>query len=630
MTTRKNIIIDFDSTFTQVEALDVLATLCLKDNEKNDIIQREIKLITEDAMNGVMQFDKALEKRIELLPCNKKHIQELIEVLKNKVSISFQRNAHFLKSNSDSIYIISGGFKDFILPVVTTYGIKAEHVFANEFIYDENNDVIGFDKNNSLAFAKGKVEVVKALNLKGITYVIGDGFTDYEIKKAELADEFLLFTENIKRENLIQYADAELKTLDEFSMIQQDMKGKPFPKSKIKVLLLENIHSNAFQLFDQEQFQVESYSHALNENELIEKIKDIHILGIRSKTLINETLLKHATKLKCIGAYCIGTNQIDTLQCAQMGIAVFNAPYSNTRSVVELALGEMIVLIRNVITKNAKLHKGVWDKSVANSVEIRGKKLGIVGYGNIGSQLSVIAEAIGMQVYFYDIIDKLALGNATKCNTLHELLTMVDVVSLHVDGRDSNSHLIGKKEFESMKQHVIFMNLSRGHVVDIEALAEAIKSGKVAGASVDVFPKEPNSNDDLFRSTLQHLPNTILTPHIGGSTLEAQENIGQFVSFKMAQFINKGDTHGSVNFPEVQLPSFERSHRLLHIHENVPGILAKINAVYATHDINIQAQYLKTNDEIGYVITDIGKDYEIDIVKEMRTIDHTIKCRMLY
>ncbi len=403
-----------------------------------------------------------------------------------------------------------------------------------------------------------------------------------------------------------------------------------YPKNKIKVLLLENVHPNAVKLFTEEGYQIETIKEALDENELIEKIKDVHILGIRSKTQVSSKVIDAANKLMCIGTFCIGTNQIDLSYCSRKGIVVFNAPYSNTRSVVELAVGEMIMLMRNTFTKSNKMHAGIWDKSAQHSVEIRGKKLGLIGYGNIGSQFSVIAEALGMRVYFYDISDKLALGNATKCNSLEELLQLSDVVSLHVDGRESNTQIIGEAEFKLMKDHAIFMNLSRGHVVDIHALKNAVDSGKIWGCSVDVFPYEPKSNDEEFKSELRHLPNTILTPHIGGSTEEAQANIGDFVSAKIKYYINKGDTYGSVNFPEVQLPAFENSHRLLHIHENTPGILAKINAIYAKQHINIQAQFLKTTDEIGYVITDISTDYKTALLEEIKLIEHTIKFRVLY
>jgi D-3-phosphoglycerate dehydrogenase len=386
----------------------------------------------------------------------------------------------------------------------------------------------------------------------------------------------------------------------------------------------------AVQAFKDEGFNVEFVKGALDEEELCERIKDVSIIGIRSKTQITAKVLEHANRLMAIGAFCIGTNQIDLEAATQKGVAVFNAPYSNTRSVVELAVGEMIVLIRNIVTKSNQMHQGVWDKSANGSFEVRGKKLGMIGYGNIGTQLSVVAEALGMEVYFYDIVDKLALGNARKVRSLEELLQLADVISLHVDGRKENTNLIGKREFDMMKQGVIFMNLARGHVVEIPALAEAIRSGKVAGAAIDVFPKEPKTNDEEFVSELRGLPNVLLSPHIGGSTEEAQENIGHFVPSKLLQYINNGSTYGSVNFPEVQLPQLHRSHRLLHIHHNVPGILAKLNALFAQNNINITGQYLKTNEDIGYVIVDIAKNYPEEFIKELRAIEGTIRFRMLY
>jgi len=375
---------------------------------------------------------------------------------------------------------------------------------------------------------------------------------------------------------------------------------------------------------------VEVYPAGLDEEELCEKIKNISVLGIRSKTTVTASVLANANRLMTIGAFCIGTNQIDLKEATKRGVAVFNAPYSNTRSVVELVIGEIILLIRNITDKSAKMHLGQWDKSAKGSFEIRGKKLGIVGYGNIGSQLSVLAESLGMKVFYYDREERLALGNATKCKSMKELLEQSDIVSLHVDGRKENTNLFSKKEFDMMKKGVIFLNLSRGHVVDIAALKQNILSGKVAGCAVDVFPHEPISNDEEFVSELRGLPNTILTPHIGGSTLEAQENIAHFVSGKFLDYINTGGTSNSVNFPNLSLPILENAHRLIHIHSNVPGILAKINQILATHGINIVGQYLKTNESIGYVITDINKEYDKEVIKELRAIEHTIKFRVLY
>jgi D-3-phosphoglycerate dehydrogenase len=375
---------------------------------------------------------------------------------------------------------------------------------------------------------------------------------------------------------------------------------------------------------------VEIYHAALTEEELIQKIKNVSVLGIRSKTLVTERVLQHANRLMAIGAFCIGTNQIDLKTATKKGIAVFNAPFSNTRSVVELAVAQMIILMRNIIDKSIKMHAGVWDKSAKGSYEVRGKKLGLIGYGNIGTQLSVLAESLGMKVLYYDIEERLSLGNAVQCKSMKEVLQQADVVSLHVDGRTTNTNLIGPAEFALMKKGVIFINLSRGHVVDIQSLRENVLSGKVAGCAIDVFPLEPVSNDEEFVSELRGLPNTILTPHIGGSTLEAQQNIGQFVPGKVMDYINNGNTSNSVNFPNITLPTLQNAHRLIHIHLNVPGVLAQINNVLAEHGINIVGQYLKTNETIGYVITDINKEYDKEVIARLRAIEHTIKFRVLY
>ena len=396
------------------------------------------------------------------------------------------------------------------------------------------------------------------------------------------------------------------------------------------VLLLENIHPNGISIYRNEGFEVKTVNAGLSEDELCEQIQGVSILGIRSKTRITKKVLKNADKLLAIGAYCIGTNQIDLKSCSDNGIVVFNAPFSNTRSVVELALGEIIMLIRGVFEKSNQLHKGTWIKSADRNFEIRGKKLGIVGYGNIGSQLSVLAEAIGMQVYFYDIDDKLVLGNARKCDTLNDLLAIADVVTIHVDGRSENKNMIGQKEFDQMKEGVIFLNLSRGFVVDIAALVKNTNSGKISGAAVDVFPIEPKGNYEQFFSELQNLPNVIITPHIGGSTEEAQKNITEFVSNKIVDFMFKGRTTLSVNFPNLQLPEIKNAHRLIHIHQNIPGVLAKINNILASNSINIVGQYLKTNEHIGYVITDICREYDRDVITDIRNIPGTIRFRLLY
>jgi D-3-phosphoglycerate dehydrogenase len=623
-------IIDFDSTFTQVEALDILGEIALKDApDKNERLQK-IKDITDRGMAGTQTLRESLEQRLELLKANKSHLPKLIEELKKNVSTSFRRNTDFFNRHREQIFILSNGFKDFIVPIVTEYNIKAEHVFANTFEFDDSGNIVSYDKNNVLSSNKGKVEQLKQLDLQGDVYVIGDGYTDYEIKEAGLADKFYVFTENVARENILEKADHVTPSLDEFLYLNNLNTAISYPKNRINVLLLENIHPKAVELMKEEGYNVTVHAGGLDEDELCEKIKNASILGIRSKTQVTQKVLNHANRLIAIGAFCIGTNQIDLNACLKKGVAVFNAPFSNTRSVVELAIANIIMLMRQVFDRSVAMHNGHWDKSAQGSFEIRGKTLGIVGYGNIGAQLSVLAESLGLKVLYYDVEEKLALGNATKCATLQELLNHADIVTLHIDGRKENHNLIGKQEFEWMKNGVIFINLSRGHVVDIDALKTNIESGKVAGTAIDVFPDEPKSNDEKFISPLRGLPNTILSPHVGGSTIEAQENIAEFVPNKIMDYINTGSTSISANFPNLQLPKLENAHRLIHIHENVPGILARINHVLASHSINIVGQYLKTNETIGYVITDIDKSYNGNITKSLRNIDHTIKSRVLY
>jgi len=623
-------IIDFDSTFTKVEALDVLGEISLIGRPDRADALAQIQAITDRGMAGEISFTESLDLRLALLHAHRDHLPALIETLMGKISDSFTRNKEFLTENADRIYIISNGFRAFIVPIVASLGVREDHVFGNTFLFDDAGAIVGFDRENPLSANGGKSVVIKSLALDGEVYVIGDGYTDYEIRAAGLANRFYAFTENVMRPSVVAKADHVAPSLDEFLYHNGLSRSQSYPKSRIKVLLLENVHPAALQLFEQEGFNVELKKGALDEDELIEAIRDVSILGIRSKTNVTRRVLENANKLMTVGAFCIGTNQIDLDACTERGIAVFNAPYSNTRSVVELAIGEIIMLIRGVVSKSNAMHKGEWDKSAKNSFEVRGKKLGLIGYGNIGTQLSVVAEALGMEVYFYDIIDKLALGNARKCNTLDELLAISDIVSLHVDGRKDNQNLISYRQFQLMKNGVIFLNLSRGHLVEIPALVDAIERGKVVGAGTDVFPQEPKTNNEEFASTLRGLPNVILTPHIGGSTEEAQANIGNFVPGKLLGYMNTGSTYGSVNFPELQLPLLTNSHRLLHIHANVPGILAQMNAIFAKYHINIHGQYLKTNEHIGYAITDVAKEYADEVVQELKGIDNTIKFRLLY
>jgi D-3-phosphoglycerate dehydrogenase len=380
-------------------------------------------------------------------------------------------------------------------------------------------------------------------------------------------------------------------------------------KPPLRALLLENIHPDGTARLTKAGYAVETRTGALSEDELIEAVRGVSLLGIRSRTNVTERVFAAAPDLVAVGAFCIGVNQIDLAAAARHGVAVFNAPFSNTRSVVELVLAELISLARRLPEKNTKMHAGEWDKSASGSHEVRGRRLGIVGYGNIGAQLSVLAENLGMSVYFYDIADKLALGNARRCGTLTELLESVEVVTLHVDGRPGNSGLFGEAEFAAMRPRSLFLNLSRGFVVDHEALRRHIESGHIAGAAIDVFPEEPRGRGDEFVSVLRGLPNVILTPHIGGSTEEAQQDIGEFVAGKLHDFVAGGTTSLSVNLPGIALPTAPGTQRLVHIHQNVPGVLASINRVLADHHVNVEGQMLGTQGDIGYAITDIGTTY---------------------
>ena len=404
-----------------------------------------------------------------------------------------------------------------------------------------------------------------------------------------------------------------------------------YPKEKINILFLENINKTAAQKFiDAGYTSVKRLSGAMTENELIKEIKNVHLLGIRSKTKITSEVLKNAKKLQAIGCFCIGTNQVDLNEATDKGVAVFNAPYSNTRSVAELVMASSIMLIRRIPDKNKSAHEGTWMKDSTGSHELRGKTLGIVGYGNIGSQVSVLAESFGMKVIFFDIETKMPLGNAESKKTLKDVLKEADIVTLHVPDIPSTKNLINKNNINFFKKNSILINYARGQVVDLEELKNALEKNDLGGAAIDVFPEEPVKNGDKFTTPLQGLSNVILTPHIGGSTEEAQQNIGEDVSNKLFNFLEKGITTGSHSVPPLSLPSNENTHRILHIHKNVPGVLSEINTQLSSHKINILAQYLKTNDEIGYVVLDVNKNLSKEALELLKDVKETIKVRLLY
>lgn len=410
-----------------------------------------------------------------------------------------------------------------------------------------------------------------------------------------------------------------------------DQKNTSYPREKVNVLFLENISDSAVNFFKEEGYtSVKKLSGALSEEELIKAVKDVHLLGIRSKTHITPRVLEAAPKLQAIGCFCIGVNQVDLKTARNKGVVVFNAPYSNTRSVAELVISSAIMLIRRIPDKNKAAHEGIWLKDARGSYELRGKTLGIIGYGNIGMQVSVLAEALGMKVLYYDVVTRLPLGNAVQCKTLAELTGRSDVVTLHVPELPSTRNLISRKALSHFKKGAILINYARGEVVDLDALSEALASKDISGAAIDVFPVEPEKNGDHFTSPLQGLPNVILTPHIGGSTEEAQLNIGEDVSNKLYQYLETGISMGSHTVPPLNIPPLEGAHRILHIHKNIPGVLSAINSEMSANGINILGQYLKTNDEIGYVVLDLDKKLSDKALSILREVNGTLKVRLLY
>jgi len=577
----------------------------------------KVKAITDAGMSGGLPIDKSLEKRLSLMKLTKAHIEKATKILKKNINPSIQKHKNQIKKLN--AVIVSSGFHECIDPIAKILGFKK--VYANKFTYDSAGNVTGFDKKNPLSKPKGKVEVCRSLGKD--VYIIGDGATDLEVFESGAASRFYYYAESVLRENVASKAYKTVYGLDEILSENELPTRYSFPRSKLRVLLLEGIDKNAIKTLKNEGYRVDHFPKALSEDELISKIGDYSVLGVRSKTKLTTKVLHAGRRLHAVGVFSVGTSGVDLKTANQLGIAVFNAPFSNTRSVVELAIGEIIFLLRNVSDQVRLAHSGEWQKTTGR--EVRGKTLGIIGYGNIGSQLSVLAEALGLEVVYYDISPRLSLGNARPCKTLKELLKISDVVSVHVEG---NKTLIGEKELAMMKHGSILLNLSRGKCVDEEALARSIKSGHLGGAGVDVFPNEPKSNGEPFFSPLCGLPNVILTPHIGGSTVEAQGAIGEFVSEKLLAFLNFGDSTGSVSIPQARVSG--RGTRILHLHKNVPGILAQVNGILAENGVNILGQELKTNSEVGYMITDVSKKLPDTVLNKLRLIQDTIKLRIVY
>ncbi len=624
------LLLDFDSTLVGFETLEALAEVALDGRPDADARRAEIARLTDEAMEGRLDFNEALTRRLALVEADRGHVEAVADRAVAALTPSVRRNLEALRRHADRIHILSAGFREIIAPVAEAMGLDPAHVHCNDLAYDGAGRVVGADGSNPLAWEDGKIEAVRALALDGPVVMVGDGWGDWRVREAGLADRFWAYTEVVTRDRVVERADATASTLDEILHAEGFAARFSYPRGRMKVLLLENVHPRAVERFRAEGYAVETLKGALTEERLIERIQGVHVLGVRSKSEVTARVLAAADRLLAVGAFCIGTNQIDLAAAAEKGVAVFNAPYSNTRSVVELVIGLTVALTRRVADKSSALHAGRWEKTADGAHELRGQTLGVVGYGAIGSQLSVLAEAMGMKVVFHDLDEKLALGNARRVRSLDEVLAEADVLTVHVDGRRENANLIGPAQFARMKPGALFINLSRGHVVDIEALADAVRSGRLGGAAVDVFPEEPASNTDGFVTPLQGLPNIILTPHIGGSTEEAQEAIADFASERLLGFLNRGDTTFSVNLPNVRLSEVTGAHRLLHIHRNQPGVLAAINRALAEGGLNILAQHLKTDERTGYVIVDVEGDYDPAALEGLKAVDGALRFRVLY
>ncbi len=643
-----NIIFDYDSTIINAEGIDLIIKEAIERANAKDKSLRLAKLkeLTEKATNGDIPLSEAMPKRFALAEINFSDVSIVAENILDTINPMVRETIDLLMKGGKNIYVFSSSFEEVVRPVTRALGISDDNVFANQVSYDKNGNVNQLNHENPLFLSMGKVYIAERLKdegrLSGGTAVVGDGFPDLAIRKNNIAKIFVYFSGTKNREEIRHQADFSVERFDQLLPLfcSNDELGndsvKTLTKVKIQdkshiphITLLENIHPKAINRLKENNFKLDSYNEAWDEKLLCSQAKNTNVLGIRSKTKITAKAITCLPNLWVVGAFCIGTNQIDLVAATNAGIPVFNAPFSNTRSVAELVVGEAIILIRRAYEKSVAAHQGQWLKDASGCSEIRGKTIGIVGYGHIGSQVSVLMESLGMTVIYHDIVDKLPLGNAKQAKDLSDLLINSDIVTLHVPDTPDTRNMIGKKEMSLMKKGSLLLNLSRGRVVELDSLRHFLDNGQIAGAGVDVFPDEPSSSSESFHAPLQNSPNVILTPHIGGSTQEAQENIASYVSEKIQRYISNGSTIGSVNFPEVELPKLNGKHRILHIHNNVPGVLAKINSVFARRNINVEGQILQTKGNIGYLIVDVDRDVSEQVFNIMQHITETIKIRRI-
>ncbi len=592
-------IIDFDSTFTQVEAMEELAAISLKNDPEKEAIIEQIKHLTDLAMDGKMPFNKSLKARIALLSAKKYHLNMLVNKLRKKVSPSFARNKEFFKKYQGRVLIVSGGFKEFIAPVVKSFFIDEDCIYANTFIYDKKNNIIGSHEENPLAQEGGKVKLLKQLKLKGQVIAIGDGYTDYQMRESGMAEQFFAFTENIARERVLAKADYIAPSLDEILYKMKLPMALSYPKSRINAVLLgkETFATAPY-------FKLEGYNVIKRDSLSNKALTDLKNASIIVSSLKQEiTNLNSFPKLISLAVWGNNNQQFNTNMAQQMAVPIFSSPYANTRSVVELGLGFMFQLSRQTNT------------------ELRGKKIGIIGYGNAGSLMGVLAQNLGMDVLYFDEKDRAPLGNAIACKSVTDLLKKSNYVVL-LQSKNTGTILV-EKELKQMQPKACLINLSYDDSVEFQAVLKLIQQKKLFGFAMD-FQQEENY------LKLKQSSQIIVTLNQRNNTLETQQNIASFTSEKIIQYINTGNISRSLNFPDIQLPALQGSHRFIHIHQNKPGLLAKINAVLAKHKINITGQYLKTNETLGYVITDVSKKYDNEVISELKKIEATIKFRVIY
>ena len=598
-------VIDFDSTFTQVEAMEELAAISLKNDPDRELIIEKIKQLTDLAMEGKMPFPKSLKARIALLSAKKYHLQMLVNKLRKKVSVSFARNKAFFKEYQGRVFIVSGGFKEFIEPVVKPYFIDADCVFANTFVYDKKNNIIGADEDNFLAQEQGKVKLLKHLKLKGNVCVIGDGYTDYELFEAGVADSFFAFTENISRPSVISKAQNIASSLDEILYQENLPMAISFPKSKIKALLWGEQCFDTEVLLKKEAYQIKKLPLKSDTETLLQEAQQAHIILFQPNADYKKLLQLRESKCLLMGVWGELDDKDFALSLAKRGIALFGSSYAHTRSVLELGLLKILHLFR------------------LQEEELPGKVIGIVGYGHSGSLLSVMASHLGMEVLYYDIDERPPLGNAKRMKFLPDLLKKSDLVFLAAGKRFNKEQLIGAKELKLMKHQALLVNMGYDYAIDLDAVKEALNSGKLGGFGIDCLLEETHKKTQKF-------PFTISTLNKRLATHQTRNNIAEIVCDRAIDFINTGSSQACDNFPRLNLPPLSGGHRFIHIHKNVPGVLAQINGVLAGKKINISGQYLKTNESIGYVITDVDKQYEKEVIGELKEIPATLKFRVLY